>query len=61
MRHPNPFSSFLDARQQTGMSDCFENLCAEGSLECGGEAAAVFAGVPKRQLRCRTPRARSGL
>jgi len=23
------------------MSDCFENLCAGGTLECGSEAAAM--------------------
>jgi len=26
---------FLGARQPTSMSDCFENACAEGTLECG--------------------------
>ena len=30
------FSRLLDARQRTGMSDCLENACAEGTLECGG-------------------------
>jgi hypothetical protein len=30
------FSCFLGARQPTGMSDCSENGCAEGALECGG-------------------------
>ena len=30
------FSWFLRARQRTGMNDCSENACAEGTLECGG-------------------------
>jgi hypothetical protein len=29
-------SWFLGARQPTGMSDCSENACAAGTLECGG-------------------------
>jgi len=47
--------SFLGAREQTGMSDCSENPCAEGALDCGSKAAALEFGQEWWRLRCRTP------
>jgi len=32
----NDISWFLGVRRLTNMSDCSENPCAEGTLECGG-------------------------
>jgi len=43
MRHPHPFSSFLGARQQTGMHDRSENHCA-----VGGADIAFYVGATGR-------------
>jgi hypothetical protein len=42
-RNDKVFSWFLGARQPTGMSDCHENACAVGALECGS-LLPLFAG-----------------
>ena len=43
------FSWFPGARQPTGMNDCFENLCAAGTLECGSASYRLSIAFPRKR------------